>query len=135
EPPADGLVMDGRTPSLDALEWIALARGSSAGGDAGGDKVALKQVDVLADQLLLVGGRFEQTRLRLRPGNGAVAVQLEGPALAGDLRVPDAEGGTVSGTLARVHWQAASAVAGEAGDRPADPVDPAKVPPLSLDIA
>jgi len=135
EPPADGLVMDGRTPSLDALEWIALARGSSAGGDAGGDKVALKQVDVLADQLLLVGGRFEQTRLRLRPGNGAVAVQLEGPALAGDLRVPDAEGGIVSGTLARVHWQAASAVAGEAGDRPADPVDPAKVPPLSLDIA
>lgn len=134
EPPADGLVMEGRTPSLDALEWIALARGGSAGEGEGDDGLALKQVDVLADQLLLVGGRFEQTRLRLRPGNGAVAVQLEGPALAGDLVVPEAAGGTVSGTLARVHWQAATAVAGEAGDHPADPVNPAKIPPLALDI-
>lgn len=132
EPPADGLVVDGRTPSLDALEWITLARGQGDGGDA--DGVALKQVDVLADQLLLVGGRFDQTRLRLRPGNGAVAVQLEGPALAGDLLVPEADGGTVSGTLARVHWQAATAAAGEAGDHPAEPVNPAKIPPLSLDI-
>lgn len=132
EPPGDGLVVDGRTPSLDALEWIGLARGGGDGGDA--DGVALKQVDVLADQLLLVGGRFEQTRLRLRPGKDAVAVQLEGPALAGDLLFPAADGGTVSGTLARVHWQAATAAAGEAGDRPADPVDPAKVPPLALDI-
>ncbi len=133
EPPADGLVVDGRTPSLDALEWITLARGQGGeGGDA--DGVALKQVDVLADQLLLVGGRFDQTRLRLRPGNGAVAVQLEGPSLAGDLLVPEADGGTVSGTLARVHWQAATAAAGEAGDHPADPVNPAKIPPLSLDI-
>ncbi|MBN8798589.1 MAG: TIGR02099 family protein, partial [Stenotrophomonas nitritireducens] len=133
EPPADGLVVDGRTPSLDALEWITLARGQGGeGGDA--DGVALRQVDVLADQLLLVGGRFDQTRLRLRPGNGAVAVQLEGPSLAGDLLVPEADGGTVSGTLARVHWQAATAAAGEAGDHPADPVNPAKIPPLSLDI-
>ncbi|WP_313253446.1 YhdP family protein [Stenotrophomonas acidaminiphila] len=134
EPPADGLVVDGRTPSLDALEWIGLARGQGGAGGADADGVALKQVDVLADQLLLVGGRFEQTRLRLRPGKDAVAVQLEGPSLAGDLSFPAAEGGTVSGTLARVHWQAATAVAGEAGDRPADPVDPARVPPLALDI-
>ena len=131
EPPVDGLVVDGRTPSLDALEWIALARGQS---DAGAEGVVLKQVDVLADQLLLLGGRFEQTRLRLRPGKDAVAVQLDGPALAGDVRVPDADGGTISGTLARVHWQAAPNVAGEAGDNPSDPIDPAKIPPLTLDI-
>src|SRR5690606_2615894 len=30
EPPADGLVVNGRTPSLDALEWISLARGGDA---------------------------------------------------------------------------------------------------------
>ena len=132
-PPAEGLVVDGRAPSLDALDWITLARSQgSDGDDAGG--IALKQVDVLADQLLLVGGRFEQTRLRLRPGKGAVAVQLEGPALAGNLQVPDAEDGTVSGQLQRLHWQAAAAVAGEAGDHPAEPMNPAKIPPLALDI-
>ena len=132
EPPADGLVVEGRTPSLDALEWIALARGQGSAGDDGG--VALKQVDVLADRLLLVGGRFDQTRLRLRPGKDAVAVQLDGPALAGNVRVPEAEGAAISGTLARVHWQAAPSVAGEAGDTPDEPINPAKIPPLALDI-
>ena len=131
EPPADGLVVDGHTTTLDALEWIALARGQ---GNAGDEGIALKQVDVLADRLLLVGGQFDQTRLRLRPGKDAVAVQLEGPALVGDVQVPVAEGGTVSGTLARVHWQAAPTAVGEAGDTPSDPMDPAKIPPLALDI-
>ena len=132
KPLADGLRVDGHTTTLDALEWITLARGQA--GDAGDEGIALKQVDVLADHLLLVGGQFEQTRLRLRPDRDAVAVQLEGPSLAGDVRVPEAEGGTVSGTLARVHWQAAPAPVGEAGDNSSDPMDPAKIPPLALDI-
>lgn len=132
EPPADGLVVNGRTPSLDALEWITLARGNGKDGGDGG--VALKQVDVLADQLLMVGGRFAQTRLQLRPGADAVAVQLDGPALAGNLRVPTAEGGTVSGQLARVYWQAAKAATAESSDTPAEPINPANIPPLALDI-
>ena len=131
EPPADGLVVNGRTPSLDALEWIALARGGDDGGDGG---VALKQVDVLADQLRLIGGDFPQTRLQLRPGADAVAVQLDGPALSGSLTVPSADGGTVSGQLARVHWQAAAAAAVESSDTPAEPMNPAKIPPLALDV-
>ncbi|MCL7713532.1 YhdP family protein [Stenotrophomonas mori] len=134
EPSATGLVVDGHTGTLDALEWIGLARGQGGTDEAPGEGLALRQVNVLARELLLAGGRFEQTRLRLRPDNGAVAVQLDGPALAGALRVPDATGATVSGTLARVHWQMAPAVPGEAGDRPADPLDPARIPPLSLDI-
>ncbi|MGE8233784.1 MAG: YhdP family protein, partial [Stenotrophomonas sp.] len=132
EPPAEGLVVNGRTPSLDALEWITLARGGDSDGSDGG--VALKQVDVLADQLLLVGGRFAQTRLQLRPGADAVAVQLDGPALAGNLRVPTADGGTVSGQLARVYWQAAKAATAESSDTPAAAINPANIPPLALDI-
>ncbi len=132
EPPADGLVVNGRTPSLDALEWISLARGGDSNGSDGG--LALKHVDVLADQLVMVGGRFAQTRLQLRPGADAVAVQLDGPALAGNLRVPTADGGTVSGQLARVHWQAAKAAATESSDTPAEPLNPANIPPLALDI-
>lgn len=131
EPPADGLVVNGRTQALDALEWISLARGGDSRDDG---SLALRQVDVLADQLLLIGGRFPQTRLQLRPGADVVAVQLDGPALAGNLRVPLADGATVSGQLARVHWQPAKAAAVESNDTPATPIDPAKIPPLSLDI-
>ncbi len=131
EPPADGLMVNGRTPSLDALEWISLAKGGDS-SDPGG--LALKQVDVLADQLLLIGGRFEQTRLQLRPGADAVAVQLNGPALAGSLHIPAADGGTVSGQLDRVHWQAAQAATVESSDTPLAPMNPANIPPLALDI-
>ncbi|KRG45475.1 hypothetical protein ARC78_00510 [Stenotrophomonas pictorum JCM 9942] len=131
EPPAEGLVVSGRTPALDALEWIALARGSS-GGDADSAGLALNQVDVLAERLLLIGGHFDQTRLRLRPEPGVIGVQLDGPALAGTLTVPDGRGGTVRGQLARVHWQEAAGM-GEAGAA-ADPLDPANIPPLALDI-
>ena len=132
EPPADGLQVNGRTPSLDALEWISLARGGSDEGEGG---LALKHIDVLADELLLIGGHFPQTRLQLRPGAEAIAVRLDGPALAGDLRVPNADGAAVSGTLDRVHWQAAQpAAAAESSDTPATPINPAKIPPLSLDI-
>jgi len=132
EPPADGLMVNGRTPSLDALEWISLARGDAGDGKDGG--VALKQIDVLADELRLIGGRFSQTRLQLRPGADAVAVQLDGPALAGDLRVPNADGATVSGELQRVYWQPAQAAKAESSDTPVAPMNPASIPPLSLDI-
>ena len=131
EPVADGLMVDGHATSLDALEWITLARGQ---GNAGGDGVALKQVDVETDRLLLAGGLFSHARLRLRPEKDAVAVHLQGPALEGDVWVPNAEGGTVSGKLARLHWLAAPVANGEDGDNPAAPMDPAGIPPLSLDI-
>ncbi|WP_304941169.1 YhdP family protein, partial [Stenotrophomonas pictorum] len=45
---------------------------------------------------------------------------------------PDGRGGTVRGQLARVHWQEAAGM-GEAGAA-ADPLDPANIPPLALDI-
>ncbi len=133
-PPADGLVVNGRTTTLDALEWIGLARGG--GDDAGsGAALALKEIDVLADRLLLVGGHFDQTRLRLRPETDAIAVQLDGPSLAGDLRVPNAQGAAVSGQLARVFWQsAAPADAADERDSPEPAVNPANIPPLALDI-
>ncbi|MCD9086524.1 YhdP family protein [Stenotrophomonas sp. SY1] len=131
EPPADGLMVNGRTPTLDALEWIGLARGGDTKGEGG---VSLKQMDVLADQLLLIGGRFAQTRLQLRPGAEATAVQLSGPALSGSLHVPSADGGTVSGQLDRVHWQPAKAATVESSDTPLEPMNPARIPPLALDI-
>src|SRR5690606_27210309 len=83
EPPASGIVIGGRTHELDALEWIGLVKGSGDGG------LPLRQVDLLATRLHLLGGEFTQARLRLRPTPGAVAVSVDGPALAGSLTVPE----------------------------------------------
>ena len=137
EPPPSGLTVNGHSPTLDALEWIGLARG--AGGD--GDPMPLRAVDVQVGQLLLAGGVFEQTRLQLRPGPQALDVRMDGPSLAGRLSVPNADGGTISGQLERVHWQSLPAVAQAGTPAPArvqagaNDMDPAKLPPFALDIA
>lgn len=135
-PPANGLVVTGHTPTLDALEWIGLARGQSDAAATDEPPLAIRHVDVQVDELLLAGGVFAQTRLQLRPTADAVSVQLDGPALAGSLEVPEADGGSIVGKLARVHWQMApTAAAGSEGmAAEADPIDPRKVPPLALDI-
>ncbi|KAB7770076.1 YhdP family protein [Xanthomonas maliensis] len=158
-PPVNGLVVTGRAASLDAIDWIGLARGSSEpqtpplpGQPAANkdDAMPLQQVDVQADKLLMIGGVFPQTRLRLRPTRDAVDVTLEGPSLAGQLTVPNADGGTVQGQLRRVYWQPTVAPAAAEVVEPSDPLagalpaparqavaefDPASIPPLSLDIA
>lgn len=149
DPPASGLVVNGRSGSLDALEWIALAR-SPDGGD-GNDPMPLRHVDVQVGQLLLAGGVFPQTRLQLRPTNSSVDVRLDGPSLAGGLTVPNAEGGTIVGKLSRVHWQSLPTPVKPPSDgapillppdvalparvqASANDTNPAKIPPLSLDI-
>jgi len=149
DPPASGLVVNGRSGSLDALEWIGLAR-SPEGGD-GKDPMPLRHVDVQVGQLLLAGGVFEKTRLQLRPTGTGVDVRMDGPSLAGSLTVPNAPGGTIVGKLGRVHWQSLPTPVKAPGDgapivlptegalparvqASAEDTDPAKVPPLSLDI-
>lgn len=156
-PPANGLIVTGRTASLDAIDWISLARGSSepempplpGQPETKKSTVPLQQVDVQADRLLMIGGVFPQTRLRLRPTRDAVAVTLDGPSLAGQLTVPNADGAAVQGKLRTVHWQPVVAAAEPAAPEPGDPLagalpeparravaefDPVSIPPLSLDI-
>lgn len=140
-PPASGLVLSGRTPTLAAIDWIALLRGGN--GQQGGG-LPLRRVDVQVDRLALLGGVFADTTLGVQPANAGLAVQLDGPTLAGTLQVPDAAGATITGRLQRVHWRSpdknpaknfektpAVAAAPTAGN---DTVDPAKVPPLNLRI-
>jgi uncharacterized protein YhdP len=148
-PPASGLVVTGRTDALDALEWVSVARGDSdadakppaapaAGGD---DGFALRRVDVVAARLGLLGTTFPETRLQLARNGDAVSVQLQGEALRGSVRVPDAEGATVSGSFDRVYWPLSpgAGTGAAASAPPAAPqdgaTDPAAVPPLSFDIA
>ena len=136
-PPASGLVATGRAPTLSPIEWIGLV----TGGDGGGG-LPLRGIDVTADRLVLFGGAFPETRLRVDPaGGGALAVQVQGAALDGSVRVPAAKDATVSGRFARLHWRSARPAGAGAAPTPVAPVpvgeeaiDPSRVPPLAFEI-
>jgi uncharacterized protein (TIGR02099 family) len=164
DPPSSGLTVSGRTASLNAIDWIGLvsrpaANAANAAAAPGAeDPMPLRQIDVLADHLLLLGGVFDATRLRLQPQADSVAVHLDGPALAGELSVPSKPDGVLGGRLARVHWRAAPTTAAaaaaaaapangaDAGSAPAaataaaavrpltSTIDPAAIPALALDV-
>ena len=144
-PPARGLVVGGRTPTLDALEWIGMAGGGGGGGHG------LGRIDVHAGQLHMLGGGFPDTRLLVIPGSrGALRVRAEGAALQGELRVPASEGAAIAGRFERAWWARAGQGEGapvaaartgqpaSAGQGAADAVgsddslDPAAIPPLVI---
>jgi len=131
--PALGLVATGRTSTLDAIEWITLAKS----GSGGGGKLPLRHIDVSADRLLLLGSVFPDTRLQVAPSGNALAVTMEGRALAGALLVPDADGAAIAGKLSRFHWRSdtAKTAAGATAAGSDDAFNPAAIPPLKLDIA
>ena len=144
-PPASGLVATGTAGTLDAIDWIALARG----GEGGGTSLPLQRIDVTAQRLLLLGGAFPNTHIVVVPApGGAIAVRADGAALEGALLVPAGDGAAVAGRFARVHWRSAT-VAAAAPTAPSDAsrtavaavassggasFDPAKIPPLAFDI-
>jgi len=132
-PPASGLVASGRTPVLDALAWATLA----SGGSGSGDGLALRSLDVTAAQLKLLGTTFADTRLVAAQAQGGTEVRFEGDAIAGTLQVPRDTRAAVSGRFARLHWQVAEPLAGASTSAPeqaGETIDPAKVPPLQLDV-
>jgi uncharacterized protein (TIGR02099 family) len=145
DPPANGLVVGGRTDMLDAMDWLGVTR--SGAKSPASSQLPLLQIDVQAKRLLLIGGVFADTRLQLRPNRDALTVNLSGPSLTGMLDVPDADGAVVRGDLKTVHWQSATppapveAPAGALSSALPEPArravaefDPASIPPLSLDI-
>lgn len=170
-PPASGLVLTGRTPALEAIEWVTLLRGGGSGGG-----LPLRQVDVRADSLRMLGATFPDTRLQLEPARAGLTARFDGPALAGSLQIPDAADADIAGRLQRLHWRPQSTASSAppaspggapAGTAPGGPasspapavagigapaargaaspapmvsalptgeIDPARVPPLSLDV-
>ena len=139
-PPNSGLIASGNTRTLDAIGWVGLALGGIGDGDSA---LSLGRIDVRADRLQLLGARFNGARLRVSPDTGgALAVQVDGPALQGRLRVPADRRATVSGRFERVHWRLPVKPAGAVDRTPAraapeandDGIDPSRIPPLALDI-
>lgn len=147
-PPATGLVIGGRTGALDALGWIGIARAATAGdaparggarapaiNTAAAPSFPLHGIDVTAAQLHLFGASFPGTRVRVEDAGGALVARLDGTGIAGQVRVPDVAGATVSGRFDRVRWPlpAPGSAAGTASDASSD-IDPATLPPFALDI-
>lgn len=134
--PASGLVASGRTPELDAIEWMAL----TAGG--GGNALPLRSLDITTDELRLLGGGFADVRLRAHPVAGATRIRADGPTLAGTLSVPRADGAAISGAFERVYWVGAPAAAGQvpasvpppAAQAQDQDMDPAAIPPLRITV-
>ncbi|KRD30512.1 hypothetical protein ASE35_17505 [Lysobacter sp. Root916] len=149
-PPAHGLIASGRTGNLDAIEWLAFAEGGKQGE---GEGLPLQRIDVTAQKLQLLGGVFADTRLVVAPApRGATAVRVEGPSLEGAVLAPADPAAPLAGKFERVYWRApAASASGNANAMsaltaaPANPApaagavdngfDPAKVPPLTIDIA
>lgn len=129
-PPASGLIATGRAGTLDAIDWIAIAKG----GDKG-EGLPLRRIDVTADRLLLLGGSFSNTRLQVVPANdGASAVTVTGQALAGAMLVPQAENAAIAGRFDRLYWRSAGNTATVATTDSGPDFDPAKIPPLTFEI-
>src|SRR5690606_22017087 len=136
-PPAEGLVVTGRTDVLDAMDWVAVARGGEA--NPSGEGLPLQRIDVAVGRLNLLGAGFADTRLQLAREGEELQLRLQGDAIAGSVRIPDAAGATVAGSFDHVRWPmpppdaAAKAMAVNPADK-SDATDPASVPPLTFDI-
>lgn len=135
-PPASGLIVGGRANNLDAIEWLSLAQ-----GDGSGEGLKLQQADVSANRLQLFGSSFANVRLQVAPTASGNRISIDGPALSGTVLAPAADGAPLSGSFERAYFRFAKAAAAPAASnapapapKPTD-MDPAKIPPLSFDIA
>ncbi len=121
-----GLHIRGNTKALDALAWVALGMGGEGGA------FSLAEIDVQTQRLDLLGRGFADSRVTLeRDADKQWRVQLDGPALRGELLVPTGMGPEfpLVGRFQRLHWPQAE---GEA--MVLDAVRPASLPPIDLRI-
>ncbi|MDO5506415.1 MAG: YhdP family protein [Pseudoxanthomonas suwonensis] len=136
-PPRSGIAIGGRTPQLDALDWMALLPGGESGGGNGGQGrgMALQSADIHVGRLDMLGSQFADTRVQMVPSGAATALRFDGPALAGRLQLPASRHAAVQGRLQRLHWTRAPGAARATPTSAAGvDVDPARIPPLEIDV-
>ncbi|HJR73263.1 MAG TPA: YhdP family protein [Luteimonas sp.] len=133
-PPASGLIVNGRANTLDAIEWLSLA-----GSGGSGEGLKLQQADVSANRLLMFGSSFANTRLQVSPTAAGSRIRIDGPALAGTVLAPSADGAPLSGNFERAYFRFAKTAGAATSATPASSktaeMDPAKIPPLTFDVA
>ncbi len=128
EPPASDIVIGGRVRQLDTGGWLDVV-----GADSGTAEGLVRSIDVQADDLLLGGRHFAQTRLAIDNAPQATHIRVDGAAIAGQLDIPrplDARG--ISARFTRVHWPEAPAGTPDSGALSS--VAPGALPPLHLTV-
>ncbi|MFN7387125.1 MAG: YhdP family protein [Lysobacteraceae bacterium] len=130
--PERGIAVRGQMPSLDVGGWVAAAAGGGAG--QGG----LQSVDVQVGAIDVLDRSFGDGRVELGRDAQGLRVAFDGPAIAGTVRVPRAEGSRVQGRFARLHWPPVDgrAMTGRPGDLASavDDTDPSRLPPLDIRV-
>lgn len=144
--PTSGLVIEGRTPELAAMDWAGLvgaaarAEDGEAGAGAGG-RLALRRMDLQVDRLVLASGDFGSVHVGAEPGDEGVRLDFQGESLAGQLTLPDDRDAGLGGHFERLHWRRQAAAPAASGDETDDQaqddagLDPALVPPIQLSVA
>lgn len=117
-----GLRVVGQVPVLDAAGWAGFAAGGSEQG-------LLHSVDLQAGELDLLDRAFIDTRVKLDVLDDQVALELDGPEIAGRMTFPDDRSQSVAGDFERLYWPSGR-LASVAGGDP----DPTAVPALRLRI-
>jgi uncharacterized protein (TIGR02099 family) len=129
-PPAQGVAVGGRMPTLDVGAWIDLVE-RDAGGTTGG---IVQEIDVHADDFVFADRHFEDMHLVVGGDATVTTIHLDGAAIAGDLHIPKsgAPGGRVDARFERIHWPEAPP---ETADSDAFAnVAPASLPALHINV-
>lgn len=99
--PPRGLRIRGHAARLDVAGWV---KRTVAG--AGGDGPGLDSIDVSTDQAIGFGRPLGALKVRATPQPGVLSVDVDGPAMAGNIKVPtdelDKRG--VTARMERLHW-------------------------------
>lgn len=137
EVPARGLLVAGKAGQLDALGWVGMV----AAAPTAGPDFPLLGVNLEAGRLQLLGGEFPAATLRVAPAERELRVDIQATGLQGVLQLPERKDAAVTGHFTRLYWPTVTASAtpntvkanvpgAAAGAR----LDPAKIPPLALDV-
>ena len=136
--PAQGIVVSGRVPGLDVGDWIAYA----SRGEGGGNGIA--SIDLHADSMDILGSRFGAARMRMQKQPAGTQFRVEGAQIDGTVQVPTQLAQGIRGQFTRLYWPKPPAstqatptpeAPTDSGSAEANATDPAKLPPLRLDIA
>ncbi len=129
-PVRPGLVVEGPWPHFDLSEWLALG-GRAADGPRLMDW--LGPVDVRLDRVILAGFEFRDTAASIRSEGNHWRVALNGPAIEGDVVIPEdlSPGHPIVLTMKRLYLQSPSTAAGQHGS---SEQDPRNVPAFSVAV-
>jgi uncharacterized protein YhdP len=133
-PAAQGLVVRGVVPVLDASGWTGASLGSEGVS-------VLREVDVQAHQLSLLDRPFANAHLTLARGTASTQIQIKGEGIDGSVDIPNESNRVVQARFTRLYLPAATlgstpAVAAPGSDPIAEsPDDPALLPALKVTIA